>query len=270
MCCNAIHVDDEEIDMQLEEVWELQRKRSKAGKGGKPKGGINLLRGNKNRRGFSLTRNKGSGNSSKNGSLTLMGRGRRSLSVGRGGFIDDDDGFSPKPRRSRSPWGRRNKQVSINKLVEKIDTKPVRPGSRGGSVVRPISRGRSRNTENSFGSRGRSRSWSLGRRSRGRSSERSLTGIVRVRSKSQERKVQKQQQEIQRRQQQYQRKVQQQQRYDESSEDETEYPRRRRSFIGRVFKRREGRNDEWSSSEEEESYYDESVRDTGGFFGAFR
>ena len=45
MCCNPIHVDDEEIDMELEQVWDLQRKRSNGGRGPSTarKGRINLL-----------------------------------------------------------------------------------------------------------------------------------------------------------------------------------------------------------------------------------
>ena len=269
MCCNPIHVDDEHIDMQLEEVWELQRKRSNPR--GRPAGGrINLLRGNKNRRGFSLTRNKGS--NSKNGSMPIMQKGRRAMSAGRGGFIDDDDDFAQqKPlRRSRSPWGRKNRQVSINKFVEKIETKPGRPGSRGGRPGsrlgrpesregRPTSRGRARTLMPSL-DRPRSRSWSIGRRKQ--SSERSV-GIVRVRSRSQERRIQREEQ----RKKELQRQKRLQQRYEGSSDEESEYPRRRRGILG-VFKRRGSRNEEWTSSDDES--FEESVQESGGFFGAFR
>lgn len=262
VCCNPIHVDDEQIDMQLEEVWELQRQRSKGGRGAKPAGRLSLLRGNKNRRGFSLSRNKGSqsnrSNQAKNGSMPIMNRGRRAMSAGRGGFVDDDDGFEQKPiRRSRSPWGRKNRQVSINKHVEKIETKPSRTGSRGRPASRglPTTRGRTRNMGSSIEPWGRSRSWSLGRRKQ--PSERSV-GIVRVRSRSQEKKLHRRQQELQRK--------QQQQRYEDSSEEDSVYRPPRRGILS-VFKRRDSRNDEWSSSD---GSYEESVREAGGFFSAFR
>jgi hypothetical protein len=47
VCCNPIHVDDEQIDIDLEEIWELQRQKSKGGwaSSSQRKGRINFLRG---------------------------------------------------------------------------------------------------------------------------------------------------------------------------------------------------------------------------------
>lgn len=149
-------VDDEHIDMQLEEVWEIQRKRSKSRNrlGGKP-GRMNILRGNKNRRGFSLTRNRNSEFKGRSRNPLQMMRGRRSMSVGRQVTNSDSEAEEEQVpvRRSRSPWGIRKRQVSINKYVERIDTKPMSARQ---------SRGRSRSAERI--ARPRSRSWSLGRR----------------------------------------------------------------------------------------------------------
>lgn len=259
-CCNPIHVDDEHIDMQLEEVWELQRQRSKGGRGttSNRQGRINFLRGNKNRRGFSLTRNRGSEKRGGGGPMSILGRNRSSSVGPASSFLDENGSVTGRGKskgRSRSPWGRRKRQVSINKMVEKIETKPF------------SARGRSRSAGRSIG-RGRSRSWSLGRNKA--RSERDL-GVVRVRSRSQERQIQrirkeqenkkKKQEKLQR-----QRMLQQRRHEEEYSDDDSYAPPRRRGILS-VFKRKEGRNDRndnWSSSEED-SY--EDAPDRNSFFG---
>jgi len=258
VCCNPIHVDDEQIDMDLEDVWELQRQRSKGGRASSSqrKGRINFLRGNKNRRGFSLTRKN-----TKASAPTPKTNSRRSLSRGRGSdrYADED---GDRERQSRSPWGRRkDKKVSMNKYVEKIETAPKRPGSlssRGRSAERASSGGRSANSSRGIG-RQRTRSWSLGRRKTNND-----TKIIRVRSRSKDR--------VDRRQ-------------DQSSgyadtfrrgffgggEREQERSRpteygdapRRGLFGGMGRGRRQREEESWSSSEE-------SYDGGGGFFSGFR
>ena len=90
-------------------------------------GGINFLTGNKNRRGFSLTKK----------TVKVLypllpepnGKFRRSTSRGRNKRDSEDRG---KERKSRSSWGNRIK------YVEKIETAPKRYGSRaqGRSIER--------------------------------------------------------------------------------------------------------------------------------------
>lgn len=177
LCCNPIHVDDELIDMELEEVWEIQRNRSKGGRGtsSKRKGRLNILRGGA-RRGFSLSRNNA------NKSAPMKTTQHRSMSTGRNILGNQDRG------RSRSPWRRKrdSKKVSISKYVEKIELNPKqrqngqRPRSRGrDSIAGPVER-----------IRDRSRSWSIGRKNRmGRGRQVKMEkNIVRVRSRSTERK----------------------------------------------------------------------------------
>ena len=236
-CCNPLYVDDEEINMELEDIWELQRQKSKV-----VKGGMNPFSRNKNRRSFSMTRNWRSGTGL--GSGSMMGR-KRSMSAGRNSFNANKLERPALSRgRSKSPWrSGRNRQVSINKMVERIETKPFqsleRGRSRGRSLRRTPSRAESRSSN----------------RHTGRHIERSLS-IVRVRSKSLERK-RKDKQDNQMKQQarlQHRRNMIQQQRrrnYTESSDDESDGGSTRRSSgILSFFQRREGRNDEWSSSDE--------------------
>ena len=242
MCCNPIHVDDEQIDMELEEIWEMQRQRSKGGRGtsSQRKGRIGFLRGNKNRRGFSLTRKSSKGSAV----MSDMDQGRP-MSTGRGrGKTEFAD--NPRGGRSRSPWGRRHdRKVSINKFVEKIETAPKMPSGRsrgrGRSIQRDIRTGRGRST--STMSQGivkqRTRSWSLGRRRA--KSERSV-GIIRVRSRSKEK---------------YGRQMDRPPKYDDAPP--------KTGFFGGFGRGGQDRRDDesWSSSEASED-------GGGGFFGGFR
>ena len=242
VCCNPIHVDDEQIDMDLEDVWELQRQRSKGGRGtnSERRGRLNFLRGSgsSNRRGFSLTRNK---SQSRSAPMENMNN-RRPMSTGKARV--------GRLSRSRSPWGRKgDKKVSINKYVEKIETKPVRPMSRGRrrQIATPIQRRPSR-----------SRSWSLGRRKA--NNERNV-GIVRVRSRSKER-----QKSLARPEQRQHRRFQQS--FDDDDDDDE--PRQKRKGIFGRFRRRETRDgDEWSSSDDSFDEYSTRGGQLGGFFNVF-
>lgn len=249
LCCNPIHVDDDQIDMELEEVWELQRSRSKGGRGtgSKRRGRLNILKGG-NRRGFSLNRNRSKNNSSP---VQVPRAGSRPMSTARGarayggvaavGSRDQDTARG----RSRSPWGRKKeRKVSISRYVEKIETNPKqrgqqqRPRSRGrSSIAAPIQRA-DRSVAST--SRNRSRSWSLGRRrnnkTRGSNSVRRASdrNVIRVRSKSAERK---------------------------------------RAGGGGKFGGRRGREQRDvsdDSSSDDSSVGEYSTREAGGFFSAFR
>lgn len=241
MCCNPIHVDDEQIDMELEEIWEMQRQRIKGGRGtsSQRKGRIGFLRGNKNRRGFSLTRK------SSEGSVVMSDRylGRPMSTGRRRGKTEFAD--NPRGGRSRSPWGRRHdKKVSINKFVEKIETAPKMPSrrshGRGRSIQRDISTGRGRSTSMTRGIvKQRTSSWSLGRRKA--KSERNI-GIIRVRSRSKEK---------------YGRQMARPPKYYD--------PPPNTGFFGRFGRGGQDRRDDesWSSSESSED-------GGGGFFSGFR
>ena len=239
MCCNPIHVDDEQIDMELEEIWDIQRKRSKnlrAKAGQNRPGRMQLLKGNNNRRGFSLSRGR-SRSKDRGGRNTVMGR---TTSGGRGGrSISRERGRE----RSRSPWGRKkDRKVSINKYVEKIETAPKRLGGRGRSRERSQPRFVRSSSFDSRGSRGRvrsvtgikpqrSRSWSLGRKKVQRAQSEKF-GVVRVRSRSKERR--------------------------RGFSSERREPRGGGGFFARRDRRDEYDDDSWSS--------EETNRD-GGFFG---
>jgi hypothetical protein len=249
ICCNPIHIDDEQIDLELEEIWEMQRRRSKGGGIlSSQRKRMNFFRGNKNRRGFSLTR-KGTDLPSQ----PMQYDARRPMSTGRTPqMVQEQRG------RSRSPWGRnRSRRVSINKYVEKIETKP-RIGNHQG---RGRSLSKERRQVNSRGSTGnsinrrsdkqqiyeetRSRSWSIGRR-KVKNPPPKRYGIVTVRSRSEERRNSRSRQILSRS-------------YDD--------PEPKRGFLGGLMGRRSDYRDDdsesWSSSED--SYTE--VR--GGFFGTF-
>ena len=255
VCCNPIHVDDEQIDMDLEELWELQRKRSKGGRGtqSKSKGRLNLLN-RSGRRGFSLTRNRAEEAPIK---PTRNMSHRRTMSTGR---PLNRVGSKEDRGRSRSPCGRNrskdknsnsnsnsnnnnnnnnsyssshnNRKVSINKFVERIDTKPIRPSSRA--------RGRSSTIAAPIERKSRSRSWSIGRRR-----AKSERGIIKVRSRSQERKASSRRQ----------------------VDEESIVERKRGGFFG-GFRSDKRDDDDWSSSED--SYATKDAGWQGGFFAAFR
>lgn len=244
-------MDDEQIDMELEEIWEMQRQRSKGGRGTSSvrKGRIGFLKGNKNRRGFSLTRksSKGSAGVMDQGRPGSAGRGRP-MSTGRGRTEFEEN---PRGGRSRSPWGRKkDRKVSINKFVEKIDIAPKRNGSRGRGrpIQRPIQRdnstgrGRSKNMNLSEGIvKQRTRSWSLGRRKA--KSDRNV-GVIRVRSRSHERS--------------------RSQRFQPPKYDDAPP---KNGFFGRFGRSNQDRRDDesWSSSDSEDD-----GGGGGGFFGGFR
>jgi len=256
VCCNPIHVDDEQIDIDLEEIWELQRQKSKGGwvSSSQRKGRINFLRGNKNRRGFSLTRKNSKGAVP---APQPKGNFRRSTSRGRNRFDSEDPG---RERKSRSPWGRRkDKKVSINKYVEQIETTPKRYSSRarGRSSERANSRSRPASITRGIG-RQRTRSWSLGRRN-----TKSDRQIIRVRSKSRERIESRQEQSPG---------------YAEAftrglfgGGERDQYQQERQTDYGDAPKRglfggmgrRRREEESWSSSEE-------SYDGGGGFFSSFR
>lgn len=241
ICCNPIHIDDEQIDLELEEIWEMQRRRSRGGGAlASERKRMNFFRGNNNRRGFSLTR-KSSNSSSK----PMPYDARRPMSTGR-----TPQTFQKQRGRSRSPWGRnRDRRVSINKYVEKIETKP-KPVShtRGRSISRERRQVNSRGSGSTSNSimKPRSRSWSIGSR-KGKKPPPQKYGIITVRSRSEERRYARD-------------------RHLSSPSYEDVEPKR--GFFGGLMGRRTDlRDDEseyWSSSED--SYTE--VR--GGFFGSFR
>jgi len=174
LCCNPIHVDDEIIDMELEEVWEIHRSRSKsrgAAKRGKPK--LKLLGGRGvNGRGLSLTRN-GSGEKKKTAQMRSMNH--RSMSTGR--MMGDDNKtmrgkYANKKYHSdrhRGGRGKDNKKVSISKYVEKIELQQKKPGTPAGrrGAGPPIQRRGRSNSRSRFDiardARSRSRSLSKNR-----------------------------------------------------------------------------------------------------------
>mmetsp|Transcript_9771 Transcript_9771/g.18373 ORF Transcript_9771/g.18373 Transcript_9771/m.18373 type:complete len:259 (-) Transcript_9771:133-909(-) len=254
ICCNPIHIDDEQIDLELEEIWEMQRRRSRGGGAlASARGRMNFFRGNKNRRGFSLTRN------GKNSTpQPIKYDTRRTMSTGR-----TPQALEKQRGRSRSPWGiNRDRRVSINKYVEKIETKPKtgnhtrgrsisrerrQVNSRGsGSIGNSHSSRRSNNHE--IRGKARSRSWSIGRRKvKNTPPQQQKYGIITVRSRSEERRNSRGRH------------------VSTNSYDDGES---KRGFLGGLMGRRSDyRDDEsesWSSSED--SYTE--VR--GGFFGSFR
>jgi len=150
LCCNPINVDDDIDDMELEDVWELQRSRSKTQntntttKKSKKFTGRSKSKSRpaeKNSKGYGLKRVKSTGRKTKNPSNprassalkvrsprpTPTKRNPRAASTGR-----------PKPS---SGWGLsfgNEKKVSISDYVEKIDYPPEKKiAGRGRQVQAP-------------------------------------------------------------------------------------------------------------------------------------
>mmetsp|Transcript_14253 Transcript_14253/g.17997 ORF Transcript_14253/g.17997 Transcript_14253/m.17997 type:complete len:244 (-) Transcript_14253:109-840(-) len=130
LCCNPIQFDDEMLDMELEEVWEVQRSKSRDrrsgddGRRGRPKKKL-MGTTERKRRGLSISRDQMVGDG---GSSQIMSVNRRlpkrSMSTGRmgsRGSKKDRSKHGGKSQSARANLGRDSKKVSISKYVERID-----------------------------------------------------------------------------------------------------------------------------------------------------
>ncbi len=239
------------------------------GAGGPKKGRLNFLNRGNNRRGFSLTRTQQDRPMSQSSRRT-MSTGRQ-VGRSRSPWGRNRSKSTERQPRARSPWGRKKKEdrrVSISKVVERIDTRPVsrgsgRPMSRGsgrGPLPPAPIMGRGRSAERrTAGMQGRgrskerksrSRSWSLGRRKKDKSTNgQERNGFMgRLRSKSQERPYNRA--------------------YSFNDEDSYDGGRKqKRGFFRRRSRerRQDHYDDEYESSSS--SFSEESDERPGGFFG---
>jgi len=173
LCCNPINVDDDIDDMELEDVWELQRSRSKSKSKSKstkqpnktftkPKNKKNQMLNPKPKpikpnKGLSLKRVKSTGvkkNKTVNNVRSVSALKARTPSPLSPPFNARSRSTSrPRPPVS-SGWGlnfgggTNEKKVSISNYVEKIDYPPEKKIEGRGRPVRgpPVGRSRSKST----------------------------------------------------------------------------------------------------------------------------
>lgn len=163
LCCNPINVDDDIDDMELEDVWELQRSRSKL-KSSKQQVNKNSSKNNKGKKNnkldkklkpsknYQMKRVKSTGKKNKN---SIMGRSSSALKPRGPPSINQT--FSNRSRSTGRPkpttggWGlnfgsAKEKKVSISNYVEKIDYPPEKKIEGRGRPVRapPVRRSRSK------------------------------------------------------------------------------------------------------------------------------
>jgi len=130
LCCNPINVDDDIDDMELEDVWELQRSRSRS----------KITTQKKTKMTFNRNKSKSRPNDKHSKSLTLKrvkstGKKNKNVNYGRAVSALKPRSQNPAPSKfNRSPsigrlkptsgWGLpfgNEKKVSISNYVEKID-----------------------------------------------------------------------------------------------------------------------------------------------------
>ncbi len=239
LCCNPITFDDEMIDMELEEVWELQRTRSRDRQGEASKRGRQKLKllGNsdrKVRRGLSISRDPmAEGRSSQMKSLGSKRLPKRSMSTGRMGGdrgLKKDRSMNGRFKSTRSNMGRDNKKVSISKYVEKIE---LQERQKRNGIAPPIQR------------RVRSNSMTRAQYDHGNGGYEDKNRFNTVHLYD---------------------------RYEEPEQQEYSKPRRKFSFRRRKKEKKYQMDsrEEWSSSSESEDDEDDFSEERGGFFAAFR
>jgi len=171
LCCNPINVDDDIDDMELEDVWELQRSRSKSQgpstKNKKTKNKFSKIKGSKSRQNakkdkgdYGLKRVKSTGRKIRSPPRNSGGRSVSERNSGRSVSALKTRNPRPTPNK-RNPraasagrpkstgWGLgfgNEKKVSISNYVEKIDYPPEKTIAGRGRQVRapPVRRNRSK------------------------------------------------------------------------------------------------------------------------------
>lgn len=148
LCCSPINVDDDIDDMELEDVWELQRSRSrskaiKETKTKKKKSGAREKlenKNSKNSKNYALTRVKSTGKKNKKAPLPMRGRSS-SVARGRPPAVAIAKVHPRSASTGRKGWGMpsfgNEKKVSISNYVEKIDYPPEELIAGRGKPMRP-------------------------------------------------------------------------------------------------------------------------------------